>query len=144
MSTPASDDDMEEPGEVPSRSDITLFGRAARNWPIDDAKRGEIVDALMGVVRAPGIAGASGPDGDRSPIVDNRTRVSAARVLLDIDRLKMEQERRDLCIPEYHEHRHRGSIDLAMLTPGELADLERIADRMAEARPGGAAGGGPG
>lgn len=58
-------------------------------WPIPEEKRAEIVERLLKTMN-------SGEASDRDQI-------AAAKALQAMDRLNMEQERRDQKIPDYHE-----------------------------------------
>jgi hypothetical protein len=117
-------------GEAPSRSDLALYRKAVRErWPIDPAKRPAIVEEMVRLVEAPGADGPS--DDDAAPAVDHRTRVAAAKVLLEMDRLNLEQEKRDLEIPDRVIHEHHFA---------ELSDAELVARAAELARRAAAAG----
>jgi len=68
-------------------ADISLAGRAllTPRWPLSPARREEIVEWLMIVLACS---------------EDARAKVAAGRVLVEIDKLNMEQERRDLQLPD--------------------------------------------
>jgi hypothetical protein len=113
-------------GESPSRSDLALYRKAVRErWPIDPAKRPAIVEEMVRLVEAPGA-----DEGEPSE-VDHRTRVAAAKVLLEMDRLNLEQEKRDLEIPDRVVHEHHFA---------ELSDAELVARAAELARRAAAAG----
>jgi hypothetical protein len=86
--------------ETPSRADVRLVGRAVKSrWPIPDSERKGIVDVLIATV-------AEGQS--------ERTQVAAAQVLMNMDKLNLEQERRDQKIPDYHEHALSGTLEVAL------------------------------
>jgi hypothetical protein len=67
--------------EVPSRSDMALLRRAVNaRWPIPEAERPAIVSQMIATV-----VGAD----------DDRSRIAAAKVIAAMDKLNMEQEKRD-------------------------------------------------
>lgn len=108
---------MDEPQpETMSRSDIRLVGQAARSrWPIPEDRKGELVTDL--------IATATTAEHDRD-------RVSAAKVLLELDRLNMEQEKRDAVgyaeqVKHHHEHTGQVHIDVTTLSNDQLERLAR-------------------
>ncbi len=94
----------------PTRSDVRLIGQAVRErWPIPPEKREAIVNEL--ILNA--LAG--------SP----REQVMAAKVLESMDKINLEQEKRDLGLAQKVEIHHTGRIDFAQLTDAQLEDLIR-------------------
>lgn len=72
---------MSDAPELPSKSDMATLRRAVRErWPIPEAERPAIVAQMCAVI--------VGSDEDRS-------RIAAAKVLAAMDKLNMEQEKRD-------------------------------------------------
>ncbi len=123
-------DEHEPDDEAPSRSDLALYRRAVRDrWPIDPEKRPAIAEQMTKLVEARGAEGIADAGDDDSWAVDNRTRVAAAKVLIEMDRLNMEQEKRDQQIPDRVVHEHR----FAELSDDEL--IRRAAGLFAGADP---------
>lgn len=71
--------------------DTRMIEKAIRErWPIPEGKRPAIAQMLCDVAE--------------SKDASDRGKIAAAKALIEIDKLNMEQERRDLAIPEYHSH----------------------------------------
>ena len=81
-----------------SKSDIAMYGRAVRErWPISNAKRAQLINILFEVAE--------------STESDTRARVSAAKVLVDMDKLNTVP-----ASPAVHNHLH--------ITSREHQDIE--------------------
>ena len=83
--------------------DTRMIEKAIRErWPIPEGKRPAIAQMLCDVAE--------------SKDASDRGKIAAAKALIEIDKLNMEQERRDLEIPEYHVQR------VEVVSPDQLTD----------------------
>lgn len=92
------------PGETLSRSEIrTIVAAAKARWPLSEAMREDIVRELHTTA---------------TTAESERCRAVALKAIVDLDKLNMEQEKRDaIGFAEVHEHQHTGQV---LLTPTTL------------------------
>jgi hypothetical protein len=116
-------------GEDLSRSDVRLVARAVRQrWPIPDQVRARLVKNLALIVQES---------------EDERAVVAAAKVLVAADVLNLEQEKRDLKLPDLHVHHHQGSVALQAPAPEFVAEVLQHLAAHAPDSLGGRCGPGP-
>jgi hypothetical protein len=103
------------------RSELKVLERAVRKgrWTISDKARDD-VPAMLELMALESES--------------ERVKVAAAKVLAEMDKSNMEQERRDSGMPDrVHQHTHLTvnlEAKLARLSDDELADLERLTARL--------------
>lgn len=92
----------ETPAKPMSKSDMVLLRRAVNaRWPIPESERPAIVTQMCATV-----AGAD----------DDRSRIAAAKVLAAMDKLNMDQEKRDELgtAADVHHHAISGTLEIAL------------------------------
>lgn len=106
---------QDQPGEPPSqatREDLQLVRTAIKSrWPIPAAGRRRIIAEALSIVR--------------NGLASNRSKIAATKVLIEADRINLEQERRDELgtAADVKKIDHSGSIDLKTLTDEQLQQL---------------------
>lgn len=92
-----------------SRAEARLIGRAvAGRWPMDETLRADVVDVMATIVRNAGV-------------FDPRVVTTAAKVLLDADRINLDAEAREAKAPDVVTGPDgRVRVDFSKLTDDEL------------------------
>lgn len=115
MPSPNEIDVADPEAEAPtwtSREDFRLVRTAIRmRWPVSDVVRRRVIAEALAILR--------------NPLTSARSKLSASRLLLDTDKVNLEQERRDELgtAADVHTLHVSGGLDLKAMTDDQLQQL---------------------